>query len=74
MDGTLTGRGSGPMVKALTGDQALGCEEKERHDDQVGNISKWVGHMLKKKKRVMIFKKFCLDISEDLKCVENKEE
>ena len=30
--------------------------------------------MLRKKKRVMIFKKFCLDISEDLKCVENKEE
>ena len=38
MDGTLTGRGSGPMVKALTGDQALGYEEKERHDDQVRNI------------------------------------
>ena len=71
MDGTRTGRGSGPMVKALTGGQALGYEEKERHDDQVRNISKWVGQMLKKK-RVMISKKFCLDISEDLKCVENE--
>ena len=38
MEGTLTGRGSGPMVKALTGSQALGLEEKERHDDQVRNI------------------------------------
>ena len=28
--------------------------------------------MLKKKKRVMISKKFCLDISEELKCAENE--
>ena len=38
MEGTLTGRGSGPMVKALTGSQAFRLEEKERHDDQVRNI------------------------------------
>ena len=72
MEGTLTGRGSGPMVKALTGGQALGYEEKERHDDQVRNIQNGWDRCYEKKKRVMISWKFCLDISEKLKCGKNE--